>query len=367
MINNNNKLKVFSGRANIAAGRAGSPAASATRSARSRWTTSPTAKPRSASTRTCAAATSSSCSRPARRSTQNLMELLIILDAFKRASAARITAVLPYYGYARQDRKDQGRVPITAKLVANLLTTAGADRVLALDLHAAQIQGFFDIPVDHLYAAPVIGKYVRVAEHSAARLRGAQPRRGQHQEGADVPEEARRRDRHRGQAPLQRHGDEAGQPDRRLAGGQGRGDLRRHDLDGRQRGRGGQRGPPPRRPRGLRLRHARRAVRQRRRAAARRATSSQIVVTDSIPLPPEKQLPNIVVLSVAPLLADAIKRIHDNRSVSKLFGKLGERRGLSPPFGENRRDKPCGSPPAIYRPEAIISANAASIWGYLYV
>ena len=101
------------------------------------------------------------------------MELLIILDAFKRASAARITAVLPYYGYARQDRKDQGRVPITAKLVADLLTSAGADRVLALDLHAAQIQGFFDIPVDHLYSAPVIGKYVRVAEHPAARPRGA--------------------------------------------------------------------------------------------------------------------------------------------------------------------------------------------------
>src|SRR4051812_13513045 len=92
---------------------------------------------------------------------ENLMELLIILDAFKRASAARITVVLPYYGYARQDRKDVGRVPITAKLVANVLTSAGADRVLALDLHAAQIQGFFDIPVDHLHAAPVINDYIR--------------------------------------------------------------------------------------------------------------------------------------------------------------------------------------------------------------
>src|SRR5438034_7927133 len=89
------------------------------------------------------------------------MELLIILDAFKRASAARITAVLPYYGYARQDRKDVGRVPITAKLVANLVTRAGADRTLALDLHAAQIQGFFDIPVDHLHAAPVINDFIR--------------------------------------------------------------------------------------------------------------------------------------------------------------------------------------------------------------
>src|SRR6202022_712166 len=87
---------------------------------------------------------------------ENLMELLIMIDSFKRASAARITAVLPYYGYARQDRKDEGRVPITAKLVANLITRAGADRVLAMDLHAAQIQGFFDVRVDHLYAAPVL-------------------------------------------------------------------------------------------------------------------------------------------------------------------------------------------------------------------
>jgi ribose-phosphate pyrophosphokinase len=90
-----------------------------------------------------------------------LMELLIMIDAMRRASVARITAVLPYFGYARQDRKDQPRVPITAKLVANLLVAAGVNRVLAVDLHAQQIQGFFDIPVDHLYAAPVLMKYLR--------------------------------------------------------------------------------------------------------------------------------------------------------------------------------------------------------------
>jgi ribose-phosphate pyrophosphokinase len=90
----------------------------------------------------------------------HLMELLIYIDCLKRASAKRITAVIPYYGYARQDRKDEGRVPITAKLVANLITTAGADRVLTMDLHAAQIQGFFDIPVDHLVSAPVFVDYV---------------------------------------------------------------------------------------------------------------------------------------------------------------------------------------------------------------
>ena len=90
---------------------------------------------------------------------QNIMELLIMIDAFCRSSASRITAVIPYYGYARKDRKDKPRVPISSKLVANLVVNAGADRVLCMDLHAGQIQGFFDIPVDHLFAAPVLVKY----------------------------------------------------------------------------------------------------------------------------------------------------------------------------------------------------------------
>lgn len=94
----------------------------------------------------------------------HLMELLIMLDAFKRSSAKRITAVIPYYGYARQDRKDKPRVPITAKLAADLISAAGADRVLTLDLHAAQIQGFFDIPVDHLFAAPVMVGHLKTLE-----------------------------------------------------------------------------------------------------------------------------------------------------------------------------------------------------------
>ena len=91
----------------------------------------------------------------------NLMELLVMVDAVRRASASRITAVLPFYGYARQDRKDKPRVPITSKLVANLLTAAGVDRVLTMDLHAAQIQGFFDIPVDHLHSVPVLIKHLK--------------------------------------------------------------------------------------------------------------------------------------------------------------------------------------------------------------
>src|SRR5687768_17911224 len=90
----------------------------------------------------------------------HLMELMIWIDTLKRASANRVTAVIPYFGYARQDRKDEGRTPITAKLVANLLERAGADRVVAIDLHAAQVQGFFDVPVDHLYAKPVFVKWI---------------------------------------------------------------------------------------------------------------------------------------------------------------------------------------------------------------
>jgi ribose-phosphate pyrophosphokinase len=92
---------------------------------------------------------------------ENLMELLILLDSFKRSSASRVTAVIPYYGYARQDKKDKPRVPITAKLVADLISKAGADRVLTMDLHADQIQGFFDVPVDHLFAAPVLLDAIR--------------------------------------------------------------------------------------------------------------------------------------------------------------------------------------------------------------
>src|SRR5437660_5282960 len=96
---------------------------------------------------------------------QHIMEMLVMIDAFRRSSAARITAVLPYYGYARQDRKDKPRVPISAKLVANVLSAAGTNRVLTMDLHKAQIQGFFDIPVDHLFAAPVIIDHLARLDH----------------------------------------------------------------------------------------------------------------------------------------------------------------------------------------------------------
>ena len=178
-----NDLKIFSGRANPDLTRRicdylGLPVGGITHLA-----TFPTARSAARSKRTFAAATSFSCSRPARRSTTILMELLIMIDSCKRASAERITAVMPYYGYARQDRKDEGRVPITAKLVANIITRAGADRVLAMDLHAAQIQGFFDVPVDHLYAAPVLNEYFLEHGLDPRRIGRRQPRRREHKAG----------------------------------------------------------------------------------------------------------------------------------------------------------------------------------------
>jgi ribose-phosphate pyrophosphokinase len=107
----------------------------------------------------------------------NILELLIMIDALKRASASRVTAVLPYYGYARQDRKVASRAPITAKLIADIITAAGADRVLTIDLHAGQIQGFFDIPVDHLYAAPIMADALR-ADHEGNHLTIVSPDAG---------------------------------------------------------------------------------------------------------------------------------------------------------------------------------------------
>ena len=156
-----------------------------------------------------------------------------MIDSFKRASADRITAVIPYFGYARQDRKDEGRVPITAKLVANLITRAGADRVLAMDLHAAQIQGFFDIPVDHLYAAPVIDEYFKEMDFRRTTIRRRQPRRREHQAGVRPHGAAGRAPGHHRQTPQQRRRDQAGQRHRRQGRRPRRLDLRRHDQHGR--------------------------------------------------------------------------------------------------------------------------------------
>src|SRR5437588_6864807 len=249
---------------------------------------------------------------------ENLMELLVMLDSFKRASAARITAVLPYYGYARQDRKDVGRVPITAKLVANLLTVAGANRVLALDLHAAQIQGFFDIPLDHLHAAPVINEYIRSLAIPASQFVVLSPDEGSIKRALVYQKKLGGAiaivDKRRSSATETKQANLIG------ASLDGRVAVIFDDMISTAGSVVG-------------------AAHVARRAGAREiyacathgvlcgpaverlrdAPLQQIVVTDSIPLPPNKQLPNIKVLSVAPLLADAIKRIHFNESVSKLF------------------------------------------------
>jgi ribose-phosphate pyrophosphokinase len=249
---------------------------------------------------------------------ENLMELLIMLDSFKRASAARITAVLPYYGYARQDRKDIGRVPITAKLVADLLTSAGANRVLAIDLHAAQIQGFFDIPVDHMHASPVICEYIRTLqipqedfvvlspdEGSIKRVLAYQKKLG----GAIAIVDKRRSS-----------ATETKQANLIGATLQGKVAVIFDDMISTA-------GSVVGAAHVAKCNGAREILACATHAVLcgpaikelREAPLRQIVVTDSIPLPPEKQLPRIKVLSVAPLLADAIKRIHFNESVSKLF------------------------------------------------
>jgi len=249
---------------------------------------------------------------------ENLMELLIIIDSLKRASANRITAVIPYFGYARQDRKDEGRVPITAKLVANMITQAGADRVLAMDLHTAQIQGFFDIPVDHLYAAPVIDNYIRSLGFAEDEMVVVSPDEGSIKRAlahmARLGGHLAIIDKRRASADTTRQANVIGE---RV---EGRVALIFDDMISTAGSICG-------------------AAETMRRAGARKvilaathgllvgpaiqrlcqAPFDELILTDTIPLPPEKRLPKITVLSVAPLLGEAIKRIHRNESVSKLF------------------------------------------------
>jgi ribose-phosphate pyrophosphokinase len=245
----------------------------------------------------------------------NLMELLVMLDAFKRASAQRITAVLPYYGYGRQDRKVQPRVPISAKLVADLITVAGANRVLALDLHAGQIQGFFDIPVDHLFAAPVIIE--SMAKLGLSDLVVVSPDAGGVERARAIAKRL-----HAGLAIVDKRREGANVSVFMYLIGEvrGRDCLIIDDMIDT----------------GGTLVQAADALK---REGARRilacgvhpvlsgpalariegAPLEQLIVTNSIPLGKEKQHHKITVLSVAPLLAEAIRRIHDEESVSTLF------------------------------------------------
>ena len=249
---------------------------------------------------------------------ENLMELLIIIDSLMRASAARITAVLPYYGYARQDRKDIGRVPITAKLVANIVQKAGANRVLALDLHAAQIQGFFDIPVDHLHASPVIADYIRSLNIPSNDLVVLCPDEGSIKRALHYQKRLGGAiaivDKRRSSATETKQANLIG------ASLQGKVTVIFDDMISTA-------GSVVGAANVAKFNGAREIY-----ACAthgllcgpaidrlRDSPIKQIVVSDSVPLTPEKHLPSIKVLSVAPLLADAIKRIHFNKSVSKLF------------------------------------------------
>ena len=249
---------------------------------------------------------------------QHLMELLIMIDAFKRASAARVTAVLPYYGYARQDRKDTGRVPITAKLVANLITRAGADRVIALDLHAAQIQGFFDIPVDHLQAAPVMNEYVRSLRIPSKDFVVLSPDEGnvkrilrfQNKLGGSIAIV----DKRRVSGSEVKHVNLIGGPlegkscvifdDMISTGGSVVGAAQIAKQHGAKEVYACVTHAVFCGPAVERLRDA---------------PLKQIVITDSIPLAGDARMPNLHIISVAPLLADAIKRIHANESISALF------------------------------------------------
>ena len=249
---------------------------------------------------------------------ETLMELLVIIDAVRRASAARITAVIPYFGYARQDRKMKPREPISAKLVANLLTTAGAHRVLTLDLHAGQLWGFFDIPLDHLPGRMILGNYFR--RLSLENVVVVSPDIGGVKRAREFAEYLRaplaiidkRRDRPNQVAEVVHV---IGKVYRRTA-------ILVDDIIDT----GGTLalGAEALLRRGVREVYAccTHAILSPL-AAARilRSPIRQLIVTDSIPVPPEKRTEKITVISVAGLLGEAIRRVHADQSVSELFGQ----------------------------------------------
>ncbi len=249
---------------------------------------------------------------------ENLMELLIMIDSLKRASAERITVVIPYFGYARQDRKDEGRVPITAKLVANIITRSGADRVLTMDLHAAQIQGFFDIPVDHLHAAPVLAEYFKSLDLDENEMVVVSPDEGSIkralQHAARLGGRLAIVDKRRTSAEHTRQENIIGAPvegkicllfdDMISTAGSICGAAKAVSAAGAKQIYLGA-------THGILCGGAIERLQA--------APIKQCVITDTIPLPAEKNIPCIKVLSVAPVLGEAVKRIHRNESVSRLF------------------------------------------------
>ncbi|HZE20209.1 MAG TPA: ribose-phosphate pyrophosphokinase [Candidatus Angelobacter sp.] len=245
----------------------------------------------------------------------NLMELLVMIDAARRASAGRVTAVIPYFGYQRQDRKDQPRVPITAKLVANLITTAGADRVMTMDLHSAQIQGFFDIPFDHLYAAPVLVDYyihlnvqnlivvapdigsVKMARAYAKRL------------GVGLAIVDKRRPRPDAVEMMNVIGEVDGKNVVIFDDVVSTGSTLVEAAEALKRA--GARDIYAGCTHGILCGDAIERI--------RRSSVRELVVTDSIPHDSQKLKPTIKMLTVAGLLGEAIRRIHDEESLSSLF------------------------------------------------
>jgi ribose-phosphate pyrophosphokinase len=245
----------------------------------------------------------------------NILELLLLIDAARRASAARITAVIPYFGYARQDRKDQPRVAIGAKLVANMIVAAGADRVLGIDFHQHQLQGFFDIPVDHLYAAPVLTRYFRDKDLLnlvvvAPDVGGAKMARGF----------AKRLDASIGIIDKRRPTANVAEVLHVIGEVDGRDCLIADDMIDTG-------GTLTEAVRALKSRGARNVYCCATHAvlsgpAVERLSSSEVtevVVTDTIPIPESKLFPQLTVLSVGDLLARAVHHTHLNESVSSLF------------------------------------------------
>jgi ribose-phosphate pyrophosphokinase len=247
---------------------------------------------------------------------ENLMELLIMLDAFKRSSASRITAVIPYYGYARQDRKDRPRVPISAKLVADLLSAAGTDRVLTMDLHASQIQGFFDVPVDHLFAAPVIIEYVDKLK--LKNLTIVSPDAGGVERARAY---AKRLDASLAIVDKRRDQPNVAEVHHVIGDVEGRTALIVDDIVDTA-------GTLGQVAQAIKNAGAREVIAScshavlsgKALAKIEASPLSKLIVTDSIPLSEEKKAsPKVVVLSIAELLGKAIRNIHDETSVTSLF------------------------------------------------
>lgn len=249
----------------------------------------------------------------------NLMEMLILIDACKRASAERITCVIPYFGYARQDRKDAGRVPITSKLVANLITKAGADRVLTVDLHAAQIQGFFDVPVDHLYAAPAIDDYFRTLEIPPEDLVVMSPDEGSIKRALKHVRKLGGSlviiDKRRASATETLQANLIGGPidgktvlifdDMIATAGSICGAVKTAKEHGAA---------------DVYLAATHGVLCGPATELLTKAPIKEVIITNSINLKPEQRPPQLKIISIAPLLGEAIRRIHRNESVSDLFG-----------------------------------------------